>query len=84
MASVNGTNIMTVNTLFGLGIHTEGEMQAWLRSEQVTPPGGEAPTNSKEMALSRVGERLYNLIFGPYTHKQLNMSAENLGPEVTG
>ena len=91
LAWVNGTsyvpvpvNIMTVNTLFGLGIHTEGEMQAWLRSEQVIPPGGRAPTNSKEMALSRVGERLYNLIFGPYTRKQWNTAAENLGPEVTG
>ena len=87
MAWVNETyvpvpvNIQTVNTLFGMNIQTEREMQAWLRSEQTQY---DEPKNSKEMALSRVGARLYNLMFGPYTRKQWNTSAENLGPEVTG
>ena len=35
------------------------------------------------MALSRVGHRLYNLIFYPYTIKQWAKEPKELGPEVT-
>merc|ERR1712238_190060 len=36
-----------------------------------------------EMALSRVGRRLYELIFHPHTIKQWNKEPKELGPEVT-
>jgi UDP-galactopyranose mutase len=84
---VNGThvpipvNIQTVNSLFGLNITTTEQMDRWLKQEQVTYD--HAPTNSEEMALSRVGHRLYELIFHPYTIKQWDKEPRELGPEVT-
>lgn len=74
-------NIETVNTLFGLNITTTKEMDNWLSAEQVKYD--HPPRNSEEMALSRVGERLYKLIFRPYTIKQWNKEPQELGPEVT-
>lgn len=44
-------NITTVNSLFGLSITNETEMNAWLASEQV--PCAE-PKDSRDVALSRV------------------------------
>lgn len=74
-------NIETVNTLFGLNITSVEEMDDWLSREQVKYE--HPPKNSEEMALSRVGERLYELIFRPYTIKQWNKEPKELGPEVT-
>lgn len=73
-------NIDTVNALFGLEIKNETEMDEWLKTEQVQ---FENPQNSEEMALSRVGRRLYDLIFHPYTIKQWAKEPKELGPEVT-
>eukprot|EP00531_Pseudo-nitzschia_arenysensis_P004304 CAMPEP_0116116844 /NCGR_PEP_ID=MMETSP0329-20121206/1254_1 /TAXON_ID=697910 /ORGANISM="Pseudo-nitzschia arenysensis, Strain B593" /LENGTH=493 /DNA_ID=CAMNT_0003610365 /DNA_START=53 /DNA_END=1534 /DNA_ORIENTATION=- len=74
-------NIETVNKLFGLNITNTTEMDDWLSKEQVKYEN--APKNSEEMALSRVGKRLYELIFHPYTIKQWNKEPRELGPEVT-
>ena len=74
-------NIETVNTLFGLSITSTEEMDQWLTQEQVKYD--HPPRNSEEMALSRVGKRLYELIFHPYTIKQWNKEPKELGPEVT-
>jgi UDP-galactopyranose mutase len=74
-------NIATVNTLFNLNITTVEEMDVWLEKEQVH--FDHEPANSEEMALSRVGPRLYDLIFKPYTIKQWNQHPADLGPEVT-
>lgn len=74
-------NIETVNTLFGLNITNTEQMDDWLSKEQVKYK--HLPRNSEEMALSRVGERLYELIFHPYTIKQWNKEPKDLGPEVT-
>jgi len=74
-------NIETVNTLFGLNITSTKEMDDWLSQEQVKYD--HPPRNSEEMALSRVGKRLYELIFRPYTIKQWNKEPRELGPEVT-
>jgi UDP-galactopyranose mutase len=41
------------------------------------------PQNSEEMALSRVGQQLYDLIFKPYTVKQWGKAPNELGPGVT-
>ena len=74
-------NIDTVNALFGLKIQNSDEMDQWLEKEQEKYPNG--PTNSEEMAMSRVGKRLYELIFHPYTIKQWDKEPRELGPEVT-
>ncbi|MGK3742385.1 MAG: UDP-galactopyranose mutase [Bacillariaceae sp.] len=74
-------NIETVNTLFELNITSTEEMDNWLSEEQVKYD--HPPSNSEEMALSRVGRRLYELIFHPYTIKQWNKEPSELGPEVT-
>eukprot|EP00923_Selenidium_pygospionis_P043688 GHVN01075417.1.p1 GENE.GHVN01075417.1~~GHVN01075417.1.p1 ORF type:complete len:991 (+),score=44.30 GHVN01075417.1:63-2975(+) len=72
-------NIDTVNALFGLSIRSEAEMDEWLRKEQAAFPD---PKNSEETALSRVGRRLYELLFKPYTIKQWDKTPSELGPEV--
>ncbi|KAL7578968.1 hypothetical protein ACA910_019015 [Epithemia clementina (nom. ined.)] len=74
-------NIETVNELFGLKIKNETEMDTWLLNEQVKYD--HEPSNAEEVALSRVGPRLYNLIFKPYTEKQWGREPSELGPEVT-
>lgn len=74
-------NIHTVNTLFDLNIKNSEEMDKWLATEQEKYPNG--PQNSEEMAKARVGTRLYELIFHPYTIKQWAKEPKELGPEVT-
>jgi len=73
-------NIDSVNILFGLNISSPAQMSAWLKSEQVHLRG--APTNSEEVSLSRVGPRLYDKLFKPYTIKQWAKTPVQLGPEV--
>jgi UDP-galactopyranose mutase len=74
-------NIDTVNALFQLNISSEDEMKKWLENEQTKY--SHEPRNSEEMAKSRVGPRLYDLIFKPYTFKQWAKYPAELGPEVT-
>mmetsp|Transcript_62957 Transcript_62957/g.153312 ORF Transcript_62957/g.153312 Transcript_62957/m.153312 type:complete len:595 (-) Transcript_62957:228-2012(-) len=74
-------NINTVNMLFNLTINSTSEMDEWLKQEQVHYD--HEPTNSEEMALSRVGPRLFRSIFEPYTIKQWAKHPKELGPEVT-
>ncbi|KAL7573648.1 hypothetical protein ACA910_008776 [Epithemia clementina (nom. ined.)] len=74
-------NIHTVNRLFGVNITNEREMTAWLQSEQVHYD--HEPRNAEQVALSRVGPRLYRLLFQPYTEKQWGRPPSELGPEVT-
>eukprot|EP00522_Entomoneis_paludosa_P000118 CAMPEP_0172470752 /NCGR_PEP_ID=MMETSP1065-20121228/67182_1 /TAXON_ID=265537 /ORGANISM="Amphiprora paludosa, Strain CCMP125" /LENGTH=921 /DNA_ID=CAMNT_0013228793 /DNA_START=52 /DNA_END=2817 /DNA_ORIENTATION=+ len=78
--------IDTVNQLFGLNISTPEEMRYWLKKEtsvSALEPAFSKPRNSEEMAVSRVGKRLYELIFHPYTIKQWAKEPAALGPEVT-
>ena len=67
-------------------IRTTAEMDEWLKKEQVKlldEDGNERdPLNSEEVALTRVGRRLYEWIFKPYTYKQWNKYPAELGPEV--
>lgn len=74
-------NIDTVNKLFDQDIKSSEEMRIWLEKEQIQYD--KEPKNSEEMALSRVGPRLYDLIFKPYTFKQWARYQDELGPEVT-
>jgi len=72
-------NIDTVNDLFDLDILNSKEMDSWLHQEQIP---FETPQNSEEMSLSRVGQRLYEKMFKPYTIKQWAKTPAELGPEV--
>jgi UDP-galactopyranose mutase len=72
-------NIKTVNDLFGLDMKTEKEMISWL--EQNTEHI-EAPMNSEESALNRVGRVLYEKIFENYTVKQWDKHPTELDPEI--
>jgi len=87
LAKVNGmlvpvpVNIDTVNLLFNAGIESEERMKEWLENEKKAENIGKI-TNSEEMAISRVGRRLFELLFAPYTKKQWNKEAKELGPEV--
>ena len=80
-------NINSVNRLFNLSIANEQEMKDWLRGERPeisgNGGGGWQPKNSEEMAISRVGKRLYDRIFLPYTQKQWGRHPAALLPEVT-
>jgi UDP-galactopyranose mutase len=72
--------IETVNLLCGQSIQTEDEMRTWLRREQVQISG--PPENSEQVALSRVGEKLYHILFKDYTWKQWAKTPAELEPSV--
>lgn len=74
-------NIKTVNMLLKLKISSELEMEDWLHKNQIK---FENPANSEEMALSRVGNYLYEKIFKNYTFKQWQKYPVELEPFVTG
>lgn len=85
VADLSGTfvpipvNITTVNTVFDLAISSSSEMDSWLKDEQVPHIN---PSNSEEVALSRVGPRLYNTFFKDYTVKQWAKEPALLAPSV--
>ena len=78
--------IDTVNILFDKNITNSDEMDEFMKKERVplldkkgSPREAE---NSEEVALATVGQRLYDLIFKPYTYKQWAKYPVELGPEV--
>ena len=73
-------NIKTVNMLFEQNISSSAEMDQWLYEVQ-----GKYHKihNSEEMAISRVGNDLYEKIFLPYTLKQWDKHPRELDAEVT-
>jgi len=73
-------NINTVNKVFGLSIASSAEMDQWLFKEQVHLD--RAASNSEEIALGRVGARLYNTFFKDYTVKQWAKEPSVLEPSV--
>jgi UDP-galactopyranose mutase len=72
-------NITTVNTLLGLNIRNQEEMEEWLEdnTEKYEEPG-----NGKEAALSRVGKYLYRKMFKNYTKKQWDKYPDELDASV--
>jgi UDP-galactopyranose mutase len=72
-------NIETVNTLLNLNIHNENDMHLWLSSNIVKYDN---ITNSEELAKSRIGEELYNLLIKDYTYKQWNKYPDELDKQV--
>ena len=73
-------NINTVNALFGENISTEAGMREWLAGEQIGRE--EEALNSEQVALARVGPRLYHALFETYTLKQWGVPASALDPLV--
>jgi UDP-galactopyranose mutase len=72
-------NIITVNTLLNTHIRDETEMAEWLKTETTKY---ETPQNSEEIALNRVGPRLYEKLFKNYTVKQWAKEPSELEPSV--
>lgn len=71
-------NITTVNTICNTNIQTTEEMKEWLENIQYK---GKI-NNSKDVALSRVGNDLYEKLFRPYTIKQWGKEPELLDSSV--
>jgi UDP-galactopyranose mutase len=69
----------TVNQLYDLRITSEEEMIQWLNSERTHY---DVIENSEQVAISRVGSRLYNALFKGYTQKQWERDASELAPSV--
>ena len=72
-------NITTINALCGTSLRSEDEARAWLDEHQELPV---EIRNSEDMALSRVGRRLYERLFRPYTVKQWGKEPAGLDPSV--
>jgi UDP-galactopyranose mutase len=72
-------NIDTVNILLGTHITSEEDMKYWLCNNVLQYPVIE---NSEQMALSRVGQSLYELIFKNYTFKQWAKNPHELDASV--
>jgi len=72
-------NMETINILCDQHLRNERETEDWLKSVQIPC---ENPQNSRDIGLSRVGEKLYNSIFRCYTKKQWDKYPEELNPSV--
>jgi len=75
-------NIQTVNRLLDTDIKTSEDMDEWLASVQIPCPKTGCE-NAEQMAKSRVGEKLYKLIFEGYTIKQWGRDPKELSASVT-
>lgn len=74
-------NLDTINLLYGTSYDTE-TLQAYLVSLRAGRASQEL-RDSRDMAISRVGEALYEKFFKNYTKKQWDLWPEELAPEVT-
>eukprot|EP00960_Hanusia_phi_P055849 763077-Hanusia_phi.AAC.7 len=60
-------NITTINELFNENIQNSYEMNEWLKQNQIKK---DVVKNSEDVALSRIGKKLYNMMIKEYTFKQ--------------
>ena len=87
LASVNGSlvpmpvNRTTVNTLFGLNFTTDDEVRAFYEREKESIS---FIRNSEDVVVSKVGRRLYNLLYKGYTTKHWGVEPSHLAPSVCG
>ena len=72
-------NITTVNMLCNQNIKTEEEMKIWMMENQIK---SDTIENSEEMALSRIGDTLYNKMVKDYTFKQWSKYPKDLDASV--
>lgn len=73
-------NRTTINTLYGLDLRTEEEVEAFFaaRAEPVEPI-----LTSRDVVVSRVGQELYEKFFAGYTRKQWGLDPTELDRSVT-
>lgn len=74
-------NLDTVNQL--MNHHFSSEEFAHYLDQVRGEPGIESIYNARDMAVSRVGEELYQKFYHHYTCKQWGQSPEDLGAEIT-
>ena len=72
-------NMETINILCNENLQTEDDVKEWLSKHQIPC---ELPKNSEEIALSRVGNILYEKLFKEYTFKQWNKQPSELDSSV--
>jgi UDP-galactopyranose mutase len=72
-------NIETINKLLNLNIKDDEEMREWIESNIIKYDN---ITNSEELAKSRIGEELYDLLIKYYTYKQWNKYPDELDKSV--
>lgn len=71
----------TVAQIFGIELATY-EVEEFLRKEVKKSKYNDPPKNFKDVVVSQVGERLYELFFKNYTIKQWGRDPEELFPDV--
>lgn len=71
----------TIKEVFGVEISTL-EVNEFLKKEVEKSRYNNPPKNFRDVVVSQVGERLYELFFKNYTWKQWGRSPEELAPEV--
>ena len=74
-------NRMTVNTLFGLNFTTDDEVGEFYKRENESIP---FIRNSEDVVISKVGRRLYDLLYKGYTKKHWGVEPSRLAPSVCG
>lgn len=72
-------NIETLNTVLGVSLASRAEAEACLRA--VAEPI-ESPANAAEYLASRIGTRLTDLFFRPYTKKMWSLDLEDMAAAV--
>lgn len=72
-------NITTINELLNESLENEEDVNNWLSENQEKY---DEITNSEEMACSRIGRKLFDLLVRDYTIKQWNKEPSELKPEV--
>jgi len=87
LASVNGSlvpmpvNRTTVNILFGSHYTTDDEVRAFYEREKESIP---LIRNSEDVVVSKVGRRLFDLLYKGYTTKHWGVEPSHLAPSVCG
>jgi UDP-galactopyranose mutase len=72
-------NMETINVLNNQSLQTPDDTRNYMQSIQIQCAH---PQNSEDIALSRVGQALYEKMFLPYTHKQWNRHPTELDTSV--
>lgn len=72
-------NLTTINAVFGTDLENEEQTTAFLAS--VAEPNG-APKNAGEYLNARIGRRLTDLFFRPYTKKMWRLDLEDMDDAV--
>jgi UDP-galactopyranose mutase len=76
-------NRTTVNRLFDLDLRTEADVEQFFAAER-DPLPAHGVTTSEELVCSKVGRRLFDLLYRDYTLKQWGLPASELHASVAG